>query len=227
MKHIYLGQNEQGEHVFAEVSDGVIRGFDYAYPYEDVYSEQTELASCAWMHSASVGGVEYKTGMPAPKGAPLDALPEHLRQDAERGYNPALDTISCERCGAQAYSDASYYPDFPIRFIHNEDGDFTGCVCTECLQASDVLKRIEDAEDLFKAGNLDGIEVPEEYVEVDTLFCDGSSFGAEYERALTKSQALARTEELIEEHGQLFAGLTGIGQFQVYVTLYKLKGEEK
>ncbi|WP_455217006.1 nitrilase-related carbon-nitrogen hydrolase [Kaarinaea lacus] len=67
-------------------------------------------------------------------------------------------------------------------------------------------------------------EVTENYEEVETLFCDSSGFGSEREPALTKEQATARANDLVEQHGKLFSGLTGIGQFQVYVTLYKEVG---
>lgn len=60
------------------------------------------------------------------------------------------------------------------------------------------------------------------FQEIDTLFCDSSGMGGLGERALTKNQAISRVQAILDASDDtLYAGITGIGQFQVYVTLYR------
>jgi hypothetical protein len=59
------------------------------------------------------------------------------------------------------------------------------------------------------------------YTEIETLFCDSSGFGTSNEPALTKDQLLLKVKRLVEKHGTLHAFITSVGQFQVYITLYK------
>ncbi len=53
------------------------------------------------------------------------------------------------------------------------------------------------------------------YTEVDEFFVDSSGFGQPGELALTKDQFLSKVKK-----GLAYA-ITRIGQFQVYVTVYK------
>ena len=58
--------------------------------------------------------------------------------------------------------------------------------------------------------------------EVDTLFVDSSGFGDEHEPALTVNAFQAEVNKLVKKYrGRLYAGLTGIGQFQVYITFFR------
>lgn len=59
------------------------------------------------------------------------------------------------------------------------------------------------------------------YRLIEEFFVDSSGFGADYELALTKENFLVKLTELLKEHGQLTAKITGNGQFQVYVGLFK------
>lgn len=59
------------------------------------------------------------------------------------------------------------------------------------------------------------------YTLVDELFVDSSGFGADNEPALTQSQFEKEITALLKEHGRLHAFITGAGQFQVYVGLFK------
>ena len=68
------------------------------------------------------------------------------------------------------------------------------------------------------------IKVPDNFEEVETLFCDSSGFGSSGESALTKDQTIKRVQELLSEYSSLFGGITDIGQFQVYVTLWEKVG---
>jgi hypothetical protein len=84
-------------------------------------------------------------------------------------------------------------------------------------------RKMVEPSDLFKAPDMTDTEVPSNFTEVATLFCDSSGFGRSSEAALTKDQALVKASELLKAHsGPLYVGLTGIGQFQVYVTVWKM-----
>ena len=55
---------------------------------------------------------------------------------------------------------------------------------------------------------------------VETLFVDSSGFGSEREPAMTVRAFKNKMSDLIREHGHVYAGLEGIGQFQVYVAVW-------
>lgn len=93
-------------------------------------------------------------------------------------------------------------------------------LCRDCVKADDIMTPIVEPADFFKSQNVQGIDLPG-YEEIDTLFCDSSGFGSDSELALTKQQAEKEIASLIAEHGEIYGGLTGIGQFQVYVTIYR------
>lgn len=63
------------------------------------------------------------------------------------------------------------------------------------------------------------------YELVEELFADSSGFGADNEMALSVSQFERRVQELLKEHGTLTAKITDVGQFQVYVGLFKKTGK--
>jgi len=62
---------------------------------------------------------------------------------------------------------------------------------------------------------LQGFELIKEF------FVDSSGFGLEDEPALTRAQFLTKLEALLSTHGMLTAKLTNIGQFQIYIGLFK------
>ena len=66
---------------------------------------------------------------------------------------------------------------------------------------------------VFKAPLIENC--PKGFMEVKSHFVDSSGFGAEGEPALTALQFLARVK------AGRFYGITGQGQFQVYVTEYE------
>lgn len=123
----------------------------------------------------------------------------------------------CEECGT--FHDTEQYYD--VSYTITEHGGF---YCKTCVPAEELLIEVTDSEDIFRSKDMTGVDVPENFEEVETLFCDSSGFGRPSEPAMTKEQAIEAMERLIEEHGKLYSGLTGIGQFQVYVTLYKEVG---
>jgi hypothetical protein len=95
-----------------------------------------------------------------------------------------------------------------------------------CRTADATLVKLDDASDVFKSKNLDGIDL-DAFEEIDCLFCDSSGMGQDCERALTEKQCESAIQDLIAEHGELYSGITGIGQFQVYISVYRRKSVKK
>lgn len=62
---------------------------------------------------------------------------------------------------------------------------------------------------------------------VKEFFVDSSGFGQEDEAALTVNTFNKELESLIKDHGVLTAKITGVGQFQVYVGMFKKVGKSK
>jgi hypothetical protein len=205
----YIGISADNELVFQELdSNGIIKGFNMYYAVELV-SGKTVLSQSAWTHSLTlVDGSKFESGRSAL--AVVD-MPEEFQ-----GYR-TCDTVSCDRCGAGHDSDDGQgYSSSPTWTVVNE----CEAVCLGCRTAEDTLVLVRDAGDFFTAKSVADVDL-DAYTEVDTLFCDASGMGSESEAALTQNQAKAKVSKLISKHGPLFAGITGIGQFQVYVTLYK------
>ena len=87
-----------------------------------------------------------------------------------------------------------------------------------------VPKYINQELDIFTIPNASDTDIDVKgYQEVANLFCDSSGFGAVGESALTPDQLLAKVKTLKAEHKQIYAVITGEGQFQVHVTVYKTK----
>ena len=84
------------------------------------------------------------------------------------------------------------------------------------------MRKLNEPADLFRAPDMVDEDISDEYEEIARLFCDSSGLGGNGESALTKEQATEKAQDLIEDtDGQLFCALTGIGQFQVYVSVFK------
>lgn len=81
-------------------------------------------------------------------------------------------------------------------------------------------------QDIFKAQSAT-VEHMERlgYTLITELFCDSSGLGQEGESALTQNKLIQEVKNLIAEHGTLTAKITGSGQFQVYLGLFKRTGE--
>jgi hypothetical protein len=200
----YIGKDLQGSYICQELNDkGIIRGFN-CYNLVELYDGTMALSQNSWVHSVEFKGVSYKSGE---KPAKIKKLPKVL----DGVYK--INAISCEACSAYHDSD-SYKPDFIILDC--------SAYCKECIVADQVLVQVNEAGDIFKSKDLQGVEM-KDYEKIDTLFCDSSGLIASYERALTKNSALVAVEKLIADNEgiDLYAGLTGIGQFQVYVSIYK------
>ncbi len=82
-----------------------------------------------------------------------------------------------------------------------------------------------DCEPPFKFPNIGSME-PEGFEEVEVLFVDSSGFGDTDEPALTAEQFSEKLMGMmLMSKAQLYAAITEIGQFQLYVTVYRKEGE--
>jgi hypothetical protein len=214
MKNQYIGMVDN-ELVFQSLdANGLIRGFDTYYPVE-LIDGSTVLSQSSWTHSVKLeSGVELKSGMPA---APVISVP------ADYADCYTCDTVSCEECGADHNADdCTGHSSDPTWTIVGE----CTVVCMGCRTADATLVKLDDASDVFKSKNLDGIDL-DAFEEIDCLFCDSSGMGQDWERALTKKQCVAAVQGLISEYGELYSGITGIGQFQVYISVYRRKSKKR
>ena len=64
-------------------------------------------------------------------------------------------------------------------------------------------------------------DVDETHELIDDLFCDCSGFGAPYEPALTQEQLKIKLGQLIEEHGPVLCAIRTVGQFQLYLAVWR------
>lgn len=121
---------------------------------------------------------------------------------------------SCSDCSIGHDTTDDYNSDFIL--------DKHGALwCKSCIPLDSVLTEVTSPDDILKAGNATGIKKFKGYREVTTLFVDSSGFGQVGERALTLNQAKAQVQDMLKRRKKpLYAALTGIGQFQVYVTLF-------
>lgn len=214
----FLGINKYSEYVIAEIKDGVIRGFNTGNEYMDAYSETLGLAWASWTHSQTIGSKTFKTGDKLPKSfkPSYKGVNKEFIEPLKKDHMGIDETISCAECGAvEVNSEALYYPDCPIKFYNSLH------ICDKCVTPDNVMTELNEASDLFRSKNSTGLDL-DGYSEVETLFCDSSGFGHSGEAALTKDEALNKAQALIDSNReQLYCALSDIGQFQVYVTIYK------
>lgn len=212
-----IGQSSYGEIVRAEMDGNIIKSLSSGhieYP-ENTYDGNTYFSSGSWGGDYKVNNITYKRGMELAEDFKPFFEDDKVKQIIldEDYYN--AEGSWCGECGT--FHDTEQYYD--ISYIITEDCEL---ICKSCASAEDLLTPVESGVEVFQSKDITGMKfATEDFEEVETLFCDSSGFGNESERAMTQEQATARTEDLINKHGTLFAGLTGIGQFQVYVTLYK------
>ena len=62
------------------------------------------------------------------------------------------------------------------------------------------------------------------YKHIKTLFCDSSGLGYESEPALTKEQLIKELSNLLDIYNKLTVKILDIGQFQVYLGIFKKSG---
>ncbi|KKL59091.1 hypothetical protein LCGC14_2218780, partial [marine sediment metagenome] len=78
-----------------------------------------------------------------------------------------------------------------------------------------------DCEPPFRFPNIGSME-PEGFEEVKDLFVDSSGFGGPGEPALTAEEFSEQLLAMVEESEvTLYAAVTEVGQFQLYVTVYR------
>ena len=78
-----------------------------------------------------------------------------------------------------------------------------------------------DCEPPFRFPNIGSME-PEGFEEVKDFFVDHSGFGGPGEPALTAEEFSKQLLAMVQESEvTLFAAITEIGQFQLYVTVYR------
>lgn len=204
-KESYIGTDKHGEIFCQEIKDGAIRGF-YGYIVVELQDCTEVLQNVSWTHEVTIGKKTIKTGDAPGKVKPL---PSRLKDLYE------ADTVSCDECNATYDSENINYPD-TCEFVYLE----CAAMCKSCVKAADLLIEVKNPKDIFSARSMIDVDTTG-YTEVETLFCDSSGFGTSRERALTKNQAIETVKKLLKGKRKLYAGLTGIGQFQVYVTLYR------
>ena len=214
-----IGETQYGDIVIAELKDGKISSIGAGnFVYSDqTYDGNTYLAKHSWGGEYTVNGIVYKRGVEILEDFTPFINDEALKQIINDEDYYEAEGCYCEECGT--FHDTEQYYD--VSFVITEHGGF---YCKSCVPAEELLVEVTEGKDIFSSKDMTGVDVPENYEEVETLFCDSSGFGSASEPALTREEAIDKTRELIEKFGELYSGLTGIGQFQVYVTLYKKVG---
>lgn len=208
MEYKYLGITKYNELIFT--NDG--KTYNGACPYHDAYhnNDYLECISSGPLDSDVLKGLDNRRSK-------LSNKTKELVKDIENGRGYLCSTISCDECGLRVDSDATSYPDCPIKMY--------GCEvkCDECCTEDDKLIELNEPSDLFKAKNAVDFEFSDKLELIETLFCDSSGLGEDREPALTKNSAKRAATQLIKTYKetQLYAALTGIGQFQVYVGVFK------
>ena len=88
-----------------------------------------------------------------------------------------------------------------------------------------ILESLDDLDDMppFPFPMLGDAADDVDLDKLDTLFCDLSGWGADYEPALTVKQLKARLREMFEEHGTLALAISEHGQFQLQLEVWKVE----
>jgi len=212
-----LGQEQYGAIIMAEMKGNKIESISSGYieHSDNTYDGNTYFTKSSWGGDyTDFQGRVFKRGEELEENFTPAFQDEGAEQIMlEEDYYHA-EGHHCEECGT--FHDTEQY--YNLSYVITEHGGF---YCKTCVPAEELLTEVEDSEDIFRSKDMTGVDLSENFEEVETLFCDSSGFGRPSEPALTKEQAIEATERLIKEHGTLYSGLTGIGQFQVYVTLWK------
>lgn len=221
----FIGVNEYYDYVWAELEeDGTIMCFSGGRSYLDAYTEKLEISDCFSDHDQNINGQRLKSGEKIPDDFKINwgEVEEDLIEDIKNDWIEPCGSILCEDCGeVEVYSDSLSYPDCPIK-IRNH-GSYCEAICLDCIEENpeeNATILVEKTSDIFKAPNSVDVDFGE-LEEIETLFCDSSGLGHEREPAMTQKAVEMKVAELLKEHGEIRAALTGIGQFQVYVTIFK------
>lgn len=214
---ILIGQNEYGDLVTADMnSDGTIRTVNqYAFIGKDNTADGNNYIHCVGCGgNETVNNIEYDRGMKLAEDHEPFFHDDELKQIILDEDFYQADGSYCGVCGVFHDTEDSYNPTF---FVLDYE-----IVCKTCADVDDIMVEVSDVDDIYKAKDIRGLEL-DGFEEVHTIFHDCGWGGP----ATDHKGATVIVDELLEEHGELFAGLTGIGQFQVYVTLYKRASQAK
>jgi len=213
---ILLGQCQYGEIIFAEINeDRTIRGFSghWFYDSEQTYDGNNYIENCQWTHSVEINGVTYKSGMKLAENIEPFFIDEDIKQVMLDEDYYTDHGMTCSECGTfhstEQYSNVSYT-------ILNE---YCELFCKTCVGADDLISEtpVQNVDDIYNAKDIVGLGSPEHFEEVETIFHDCGWGGP----ATNHEGAKRIVDDLLEKYGEVYAALTGIGQFQVYVSLYK------
>ena len=212
---ILIGQNEYGDLVTADIKDGKISCLNQyclimgSHTYDG--NNYLECIGCGG--DEIVNGVTYKRGMEiAEDMTPFfdnDTLKEIITSEDFYEANGSY----CSECGT--FHDMDQYHNVSFTILNDCE-----LYCKDCVGADDLIAEtpVNEVDDIYNAKDITGMNnAPESFEEVHTIFHDCGWGGP----ATNHNGAETIVNNLMEEHGELYAGLTGIGQFQVYVTLYK------
>ena len=219
-----IGEQQYGTIVFAKMDGNKIKSL-YSKNIEHAdrtYDGNVYLTDSCWGGEYEVGGKIYEKGMELAEDFVPHFETESTREIIENNDYYEANGSWCDVCGT--FHDTDQYYD--LSFIVNE----YGLVCKSCATVEDLLVELDDVQDFFSAKDVTGMDfASDDFVEVETLFCDSSGFGSEGEPALTERQARQRVQEILDANAKnkLYVGLTGIGQFQVYVTIWKEKKQKR
>jgi hypothetical protein len=214
---VWLGSNEEGELFKARLdADRRIICID---GYQPIHKDQVYEGGSEDNYLICVSsGFEPTIGRNRKycRGQKLIETPKLKKRDLHivENYYESDGLSACSACGLH-HDTASYSRTWVLL---NECEIY----CKDCVSALDLVKPLEDENDLFSAPDISGMDQKGLKI-VETLFCDSSGFGSAYERALTKDQAKSEVKRIIDKNKKidLFVGITDIGQFQVYVTVFK------
>jgi hypothetical protein len=210
---ILIGESEHGNAIItADMKDGKIRTLnEYWFIGKDNSADDNNYITCCGCGGAyNVGGVTYDRGMELAEDHEPFFQDEDLKQIILDNDFYCTHGSHCAECDTFHDTEDNYNPTYII------DDQYCELVCKSCAKAEHVMVYMESGDDLYKAKDLRGIDT-DGFEEVHTIFHDCGWGGP----ATDHNTAMKIVDDLMEEHGELYCGLTGIGQFQVYVTLYK------
>jgi hypothetical protein len=208
---ILIGQSTDGAIITADIKEGVITCInDYCLIHKSETSDnQNYLVNWGCGGNATVNGKLYGRGSIIAEDHEPTFIDDGVKQIILDDEYYTTNGSFCEECNTFHDTEEAYNPTFVI---------FDDCtfLCKTCATAEDMMIPVFDADDIFNAKDIRNLDL-DGFKEVHTIFHDCGWGG----HATNQDQAKIIIQDLQEEHGELYAGLTGIGQFQVYVTLYK------
>jgi hypothetical protein len=210
---ILIGKDSGGEIITADHKDGKITCLNMyvlIHPTES-YDECYYLVCWGCGGDYDIEGHVFTRGMSISEDfEPLGFTEEELEniENAYEGHGSF-----CSSCGT-FHDTEGQYGNLSYTILDCE------LYCKDCVGADDLIAYtpVQSVDDIYNAKDIVGMS-PEEFEEVETIFHDCGWGGP----ATNHEGAKRIVDDLLEEHGEIYAALTGIGQFQVYVTLYKPK----